>query len=284
MENVVQKNNRYGDISVLISVYKNDDCFMFSQAMNSIINQTLKPKDIVLVRDGQVGASLQLEIDKYINMECVNYYPLDTNVGLGKALDFALHQAKYEIIARMDSDDISRLDRFEIQYKFLEKNNVDVVGSNILEFNDSIDKPVGIRYVPSNNKDIVNELKRRNPMNHVTVMMKKSVVIDCGGYIDFLYHEDYYLWIRIIEKGYILANINENLVYVRVGKEMYKRRGGANYFKASKKLQKTLLEKKLINKTEYFKNVMIRWLVQVILPSSIRGFVFKKLTRRKVND
>lgn len=272
-----------GDFSVLMSVYKNDSASIFSIAIESILNQTLKPKEIVLVRDGEVDINLQKEIDKYTKLECVSYYPLPTNIGLGKVLEFALNKSKYDIIARMDSDDISRIDRFQIQYKAILDNNVDVVGSNISEFISTIDNFVGLRVVPEYHNDIIRELKRRSPMNHVTVMMRKSAVLDSGGYQDFLYHEDYYLWIRMINKGYKFANINDSLVFVRVGKDMYKRRGGIKYYLAAKKLQKVLLENKNITKYEYIKNLMIRFIVQVILPTTIRGYIFKKMTRRNTN-
>lgn len=266
-----------------MSVYKNDDPNHFKDAMNSIINQTYKPDEIVLVRDGPVDEKLQKEIDLFVALPIVSYIELDENIGLGKCLAIATAQAKNELLARMDSDDISLPDRFEKQVALFDDETISVVGGQIREF---IQKDERIEYqksriVPITDKKIRKRLKTKNPMNHVTVIMRKKDLLAIGGYEDFLYHEDYLLWSKFIKRGYRLHNISENIVDVRIGKELYRRRGGYEYFKHSKNFQKYLLKSKLIWFPRYFLNVSIRFIVQVLLPTSLRGAFFKYATRKK---
>lgn len=135
------------------------------------------------------------------------------------------------------------------------------------------------RRVPKLDKEIKEYLKIRCPLNHVTVMFKKSSVKKSGGYLDLFWNEDYYLWIRMAEKGCIMENTGTILVNVRIGKDMYQRRGGKKYFKSEKYLQDYMLSKKIIDKKTYILNVFKRFIVQIILPNSIRGWVFKNFTR-----
>ena len=113
----------------------------------------------------------------------------------------------------------------------------------------------------------------------MTVMFKKESVVDVGGYLDWYCDEDYYLWIRLALAGYKFANINEILVNVRVGEEMYSRRGGIKYFKSEAKLQKFMLSKKMITLPRYLINVTERLIIQVLMPNKLRGFVFRKFAR-----
>ena len=111
-------------------------------------------------------------------------------------------------------------------------------------------------------------------------MFKKDQISSVGGYIDWFCNEDYYLWIRLAEKGCKFANLPDTLVNVRVGKEMYARRGGWKYFKSEKGLQDYMRKKKMIGKVQYLFNVAVRFGVQVVMPNSVRGFVFKTLFRK----
>ena len=123
-------------------------------------------------------------------------------------------------------------------------------------------------------------LKSRCPMNLVTVMLKKDDVMKVGGYLDWYCEEDYYLWIRLTMAGYKFYNIQENLVNVRVGEEMYQRRGGMRYFKSEAKLQKYMWKNGIISFPKYCYNVLLRLILQVLMPNSIRGWVFKTFARK----
>ena len=117
-------------------------------------------------------------------------------------------------------------------------------------------------------------------MNLVTVMFRKDAVQTIGGFIDWYCEEDYYLWIRMAEAGYKFANLPDTLVNVRVGKDMYRRRGGWKYFKSEAKLQGYMLSHKIISLPRYAYNVAGRFAVQVAMPNWLRGFVFQKLFRK----
>lgn len=269
--------------SVLMSVYKNDKEEYLKLALDSIINQTLKPSEIVLVEDGPIPENIENLIKEYEkNIAFLKVIRLKENGGLGNALNVGLENCSYDIVARMDADDISVLDRFEKQIVEFEKDDtLSIVGGYISEFINNPEESIGIRQVPLTHEEISNFIKGRNPFNHMTVMFKKQSVLEAGSYQDFHFLEDYYLWIRMFLKGYKMKNIDSILVNARVGIDMYKRRGGFKYFKSCKRLQKYLLDNKLITYPKYLKNNIIRFIMQVLMPNSMRGLIYKKFARKK---
>lgn len=270
--------------SVAMSVYKNDNADFFARALQSITDdQTIKPNEIVLVVDGPVGENINAVIEEYSNKyDIFKVIRLEVNGGLGNALRLAVENASYELIARMDSDDVSLPTRFEEQLGVIDATEADVVGGFMTEFVGEENNVIGCRDVMLNNEDIKRDMKGRCAVNHVTVMYKKSAVLAAGGYIDWHYNEDYYLWIRMLLKGCTFANADKVFVNVRVGKEMYRRRGGMKYFKSEAKLQGFMLKNKLISFPRYMINVNKRLIVQVLLPNKLRGWVFKKFARKTV--
>lgn len=272
------------NFSIITSVYKNDTPQFVSTAFNSIINQTLPPSEIVLVIDGNISDELNKLITNF-NIDYPNLFTiirLPQNKGLGNALNIATSAAKYDIIARMDSDDIANPTRFEKQIRQFELDpELSILGGTISEFIDDPKNIIGYRVCPCKDNEIKNDMRSRCALNHVTVMFRKSDVIKAGNYLDWFWNEDYYLWIRMILINCKFANLSDVLVNVRSGKDMYARRGGIKYFKSEASLQKYMLQNKLINKKEFFINVIKRLIVQVILPNNIRGWVFKKFARKQ---
>ena len=267
--------------SVSICVYGGDNAEHFDTAMESIFNQTLCPDEVVLVVDGPVGDDIAEVIKKYeelYSILSVNW--LVENVGHGKARRMGMQKCRYELIALMDADDICIRNRFERQIEIFKKNkNISVVGGLIKEFTESILDVKGVRVVPEDDSNIKLYMKKRCPMNQVTVMFKKRDILEVGGYIDWYCEEDYYLWIRLALANKIFYNIQDNLVYVRVGEEMYQRRGGIKYFKSEAKLQKYMLDNKIINIPRYIINVTERLILQVIMPNKLRSWIFKQFAR-----
>lgn len=251
--------------------------------MNSIIKQTVIPNEIVLVVDGPVPDAINDVIKEFKNsFQNFKVIRLPKNKGHAIARQTGMEATSNELVALMDSDDIAVSNRFEKQLRcFVERPELDVLGGQIIEFIDSIEKIAGIRNVPLKDDDIKEYLKKRCPFNQMAVMMKKTSMLDAGGYSHWHYEEDYYLWLRMYEKGYTFRNLPDNLVYVRVGSEMYKRRGGIKYFKSEANLQKYLHQKKIITFPMYLYNVTIRFIVQVLLPNKLRGWIFQKLFRKK---
>ncbi|MCF7906875.1 glycosyltransferase [Patescibacteria group bacterium] len=268
--------------SVCISVYKKDDAEHFRKAIESIVNQTIKPSEIILVVDGPVPEDINKVIDKFKNsLKNFKFIRLSQNKGHAIARQIGIKAADHELVALMDSDDISVSDRFEKQLACFQNNkNLDVVGGQIYEFINSIKNIIGIRCVPLNDSRIKKYLKKRCPFNQVTVMMRKSSTLKAGGYIDWYCEEDYYLWVRMHEIGCNFKNLPDNLVYVRIDKETYKRRGGWKYFKSEIKLQKYMLKNKIINPFQYLFNALSRFAVQILLPNNIRKYIFRKLFRK----
>lgn len=269
--------------SVLMSVYKNDDPTFLKIALESIYEQqTQKPDEIVVVFDGALTDNLYAVLNAFRsgkeNIVC--YYPQEVNRGLGEALRIGSEKCTGDYIFRMDSDDISAPDRFEKQIAYVEANSdIDVLGTDIAEFNHSIEEDMRVRACPKQHDDIVKMSKRRNPMNHVSVCVKRSALEKCGGYETLLLLEDYYLWIKMIVAGCKLENLNESLVYVRVGNGFNSKRGSKTRIVGWKVLQGYMLEHNLINKKEARLN-MVCIKTFVYMPGWLKAFVYKYLLRR----
>lgn len=271
--------------SVAMCVYGKDNAEHFKLAVDSVLNQSAKPDEIVIVVDGPIPKELQEVVSIYEQNPIFKIVRLKENQGHGIARRTSLSHCTYDIVALMDADDVCVPQRFEKQLKFLQNNNdVDIVGGNIAEFINTVDNVVGYRNVPCEDKDIKLYMKKRCPMNQMTVMFRKKSVDLVGGYLDWYCEEDYYLWLRMHLAGMRFANIDEIFVNVRVGKEMYQRRGGIKYFKSEARLQKYMLNKKIINFPTYISNVTKRLIVQVLLPNRLRGWVFKKIARTHVKE
>lgn len=274
--------NSYQKFSVCMSVYKNDNTIDFAEAVISIYKQTCPPDEIVLVVDGPVPEAMQYTIEALKNeLGIMKVIPFAENRGHAAARQAGLDNARNELVAIMDSDDIAEANRFEIQLKLMEEHpEVTVVGSVIHEFVGDPKHVVGTRAVPETDREIKEYLKSRCPMNLQTVMYRKSKVMEVGGFMDWFCEEDYYLWIRLAMAGHMFYNYQESLVNVRVGKEMYQRRGGMKYFKSEARLQKYMLDHKVISLPRYLYNVAIRWAVQVAMPNRVRGWVFQTFARK----
>lgn len=273
---------RYDNFSVAVSVYKNDKAEFFDRALESITDlQSVKPSEIVLVVDGPIGSDLDGVVAKYERKySCFRTIRLPENKGLGNALRIAVDHCSYELIARMDSDDIAVPNRFEQQLKvFQDCPELDIVGGDISEFIGDEDHVVAYRRVPVTDAEIKEYMRVRCPFNHVSVMYKKSAVTKAGGYLNLFWNEDYYLWIRMFEQGCTMANTGTVLVNVRTGEDMYKRRGGIRYYRSEKFLQNYMRKKRIIGLSTCFMNLAKRVVVQVLMPPKIRGWVFRKFAR-----
>ena len=266
--------------SVSMCVYGKDDPEWFRTAVDSILNQSVKPTEVVLVVDGPVPEKLERTIREYEAAHCFKVIWLPENVGHGGARRTGLEHCSYDLVALMDADDISVPDRFEKQLLEFERNpGLSVSGGIISEFCGDPENVVGVRKVPSGHHEIMSYMKVRCPMNQMTVMFHKPDVIRAGGYQDWYCNEDYYLWIRMYLQGMRFGNIPEVLVNVRVGEEMYQRRGGWKYFTSEWKLQNYMLQNRVIGPVTYLLNVLKRFVVQVLLTNKLRGWAFKKFAR-----
>ncbi len=267
--------------SLLMSVYQYDDAKFFKQALRSIEANSVKPTDFVLVCDGALTPELDEIIEDYTNRLLINVVRLPHNVGLGRALQTGVNHCQYEWIARFDADDICVSDRFAKQVAYINDNpNVDVVGGQIIEFaNDPNEEGARKKIVPTSYRQIDKYAKSRNPINHMTVMFKKSAVLEAGNYQHAPLYEDYDLWVRMLMKGFKFANIDEGLVYVRAGNNMYRRRGGLEYAKQEIKMQHGFYKLGFFSCLQLVKNLTLRTPIRLI-PSSIRGLIYSKILRQ----
>lgn len=268
--------------SVLMSVYSKEKPEYFYQAIKSMTEQTVKSDDIVIVCDGDLTAKLDDVIHKFCKSypEVFNIIRIPKNDSWASVLNIGLEACKNEYIARMDSDDISDLSRCEKQLDFMQKNpSVDCVSTFLGEFSQSPEKIDNVRRLPENNKDIREFAKYRCPLNHATVMYKKSAVIKVGRYVHFPAYEDYHLWIRMIKNNCILHNIPEVLYYMRAGQNLYSRRGGYKYFKTMASFRKWMYKQGItgLARTSYL--ILANGAV-ILMPSSLRGFIYKRFLRK----
>lgn len=231
--------------SVLMSLYIKEKVEYVRECFESLINQTVNASEWVIVEDGPLNQDMYNLLDEYQTKypSLIVRIRLETNQGLGLALREGILHCSNELIARMDTDDIARNDRFELQLKEFELNpQLDISGSFIKEFDKDTNNVISIREVPVKQKDIYAYQKKRSAFNHMTVMFKKSKVIEAGNYENCPLMEDDMLWTKMLLIGVKCSNINDYLVYARTGIDMIKRRGGMSILKNIR-----MQEKKYIN-------------------------------------
>lgn len=208
--------------SVLMSLYKKENPEYLRIAIDSMLNQTVAPDEIVLVEDGPLTDDLYAVLDEYPMLHRVKN---ETNLGLGLALNVGLKECRNELVARMDTDDCSKPERCEKQLqRFLEKPYLAVVGSHIDEFIGDISNVVSQRIVPTTSEEIYKFAKKRSAFNHPAVMYSKTAVLENNGYADLKRNQDVDLFGRMLFNGNKAENIDEALLWFRSSDELAKRR------------------------------------------------------------
>lgn len=262
-----------------MSLYINESADHFDECMKSVLSNSILPNEIVIVFDGPISEELNETVNKYVaeNPSLYKLVKLETNQGLGLALREGVLHCSNELIARMDTDDIARSDRFELQLQEFENDEtLDICGSHITEFDDDPNVIVSRRVVPLDDASIKKYQKRRDAFNHMSVMYKKSAVLKAGNYQSCLLMEDTLLWVNMCINNAKMKNIDDYLVNVRVGKDMFKRRGGLKYYKKYKQARKRIYQTGYISWWDYKYTLIVQFIVS-IMPNKLRGFVFKKL-------
>ena len=268
--------------SVLMSVYYKENPEWLDESINSMFNQTAKTNDFVLIEDGKLTPKLDKVVEKYEKKypHIFRIIKLDKNEGLGSALSIGVKECKNELIARMDSDDISIPNRMKIQLEYIKNHDdIDLLGSWHTEFLDNIDNVTAIKKLPENHEDIVKYSKYRNPFSHSSIIFKKHSLLKAGNYRTYHLVEDYDMWIRMIQNGCKCYNIQKSLTYVRVSKDLYKRRGGIKYLKSMLKFKREQYKSNYFSLKEYVTGCIISTIV-CLLPNNIRNLIYKKLLRK----
>lgn len=275
---MMTEQNRY---SVLMSVYYKEKPEYLRDSMMSIFHQTVQTDNFVLVCDGPLSDSLNsviCEMEETYS-SALHVHRLKKNHGLGNALNFGMKYCTNSLVARMDSDDISRPDRCEKELRIFESNpSLSIVSGIVEEFTTTPDHIEARRVVPETQEKILEFAKMRNPFNHPCVMYRKEDVQNAGGYKDFYLLEDYFLWIRMLQRGYQGFNLQEPLLWMRTGSDLYNRRGGWKYMESQIKLLRYMKNTGFINTAEFLSGCAVRF-GSSIAPNKLRSKVYKKLLR-----
>ena len=321
--------------SVIMSIYKSDQPELVRVALDSLLQQTLLPNEIVIVADGPVPAELEEEVERLKvkvesllqplpeaypqplpegkgekptlspslkgrgedyppetgnqnaetrnqNLETiVTYLPQEKNGGLGEAMRIAAEAAKYDYLARMDSDDICLPDRFEKQMKCFEEDpELSLVGGMITEFDGEPENIIAKRILPLEDAEIKKMMRGRCAVNHVTVIFKKADLMKSGNYQPFWKQEDHYLWARMMEHGCKFRNIPDVVVNVRSGKDQIARRGGLRFYKSVVRVFWYMYRHGLISFGYFLYICTVRGIVQVLMPNKLRTWVYLHLLRK----
>lgn len=267
-------------ISVLINVYHREVPEYFHVALQSIYNQTFQNFEVILVIDGPIPQGLQDVVDHWVEKfgKKIRVIRLEKNSGIACAINAGLKECSYDLVAKMDSDDYSVPDRLRQQYEFMQQHpEIDVLGSNMGEFEYDPNKIHMIRLVPKMHEEIVNLMWMKCPMNHVTVMYRKSATLSVGGY-DPSYGNDDFLWVKMRQAGFRFYNLENCLVHARVGnsmKEMIKRRGTLELFRWNMKIRTYMLLHRMMGVGQYLVSVAMALMV-FLLPISVKSYLFKK--------
>jgi len=268
-------------VSVLMSVYIKEKPEYFKAAMDSVLAQTYPASEIMLIQDGPLTEELYALINQYQSQypEVVRTFAFEQNQQLGRALAKGVELCSNELVARMDTDDIAMPDRIEKQVAYMESHpEVHVLGGAIREFNDegTTDR---VKYMPQTQDEILNYVKNRNPLNHMTVMFRRSAILEVGNYQHFPYLEDYSLWSRMLSKGYQIRNIEDVIVRARTSMALVRRRSGWSYFKDFAKLRKFQHELGLTTVLEYMIS-MAGTFVVLMQPGFVKELAYKKVLRK----
>ena len=267
-------------VSVLMSVYVKEKPEYLKAAIDSILAQTYPIDEILVIEDGPLTEELYQLLHDYQSKNAnVRTFAFEENQQLGRALAKGVELCSNELIARMDTDDIAMPDRIEKQVAYMnEHKEVHVLGGAIREFNDegTTDR---VKLMPKNQEEIVEYVKVRNPLNHMTVMFRRSAILEVGNYQHFPFLEDYSLWSRMLSKGYQIRNIDDILVRARTSMALVKRRSGWAYYKDFSKLRKFQYDLGLLNNFEYVKTSVGTFVV-LMLPGSMKALLYKIFLRK----
>lgn len=267
--------------SVLLSIYYKEQPAFLRLALDSVFSQTVRADEVVLVKDGRLTPELDAVIEEYQGQ-----YPelqvikFEQNRGLGFALNDGLKACSYDIVARMDTDDIAKPERFEKQLKVLEEHpEIDLVTAWIEEFVDSPENITAMRTLPETSEELFNYGKSRCPANHPVTMYRKQAVLAAGCYQTALFPEDYFLWIKMLLNGSKFYCIQESLLFFRYSPETIAKRGGWKYAIDELKIQRNIYQTGYISFLRYAYNSIAKFTVRV-LPMGLRVWIYKKFLRK----
>ncbi|MFR3330332.1 MAG: glycosyltransferase [Odoribacter splanchnicus] len=213
--------------SVLMSVYYKEQALYLKEALDSIwINQILKPDQIVLVEDGPLTPELYEVIDEFQKEvgDVLTLVKNETNQGLAKALNKGIGFIRTDLIARMDSDDISDKKRFVYEIGYMDKHpDVMILGGSIQEMDENRNF-LNQRHYPKTCEEIRKYVWKGSPVAHPTVVMRKSIFQNISYNEKVGQNEDIALWFEALKRNVKMENIEDIIYYFRMSSGCYKRR------------------------------------------------------------
>ncbi|MGE5650314.1 MAG: glycosyltransferase [Bacillota bacterium] len=267
------------EFSVLLPVYAGETSGNLEKCMNSIAASTCLPRQVVVVEDGPLPAELHRAIDAYHDILPLDHVRLRQNVGLAEALNAGLQECECDNVARCDADDVNRADRFQRQIDVLDKHvEIGIVGSDTTEFDAEDGTWRAGRRLPASPDALERFARMRNPLNHPTIMYRRSVILSVGGYPNFHGLEDYALWVRCLLRGVKIMNIPEPLVHMRVGSSQFGRRRGVRYARAELALARSFYESGFLDLRGYLWFLASRIPVRM-LPTPLVALVYRSMLR-----
>jgi glycosyltransferase involved in cell wall biosynthesis len=260
-------------LSVLVPVHAAVDPAHFQRALESVVDQTRRPDEVLVVEDGPLGLSLTQVLDDFADAHpgLVRRIAFAQNRGPGAAAATGIAEAHGDVVARMDSDDIALPQRFEVQLRHLDETGSDVVGASMLEFEGEETNVIGLRRLPETHEEIFRYARTRSPINQPAAMMRRAAVLAAGNYVEIGLVEDYDLWARMLARGSRMANIADPLVLFRVSPGMYARRGGLRHLRSEWVLQRRLQEYGLIGRLRRCSNLVVRIGFRLLPSRLLRG-------------
>ena len=193
-------------ISIIMSTYNSEQ--YLSKSIESILNQTYKDFEFLILDDGSTDNTPEIVKNYSKKDKRIKFFKNDKNLGLTPSLNTLIQNSSGNVIARQDSDDISRENRIQSQIKFLEENNLDACTSLAIS-QQSFKKVNNLKsYLPLNFV-----IKYRNPFIHGSLILKKNVLNEVGNYDErFKYAQDYKLMTDLIKSNYKVKNIKKSIV------------------------------------------------------------------------
>lgn len=268
--------------SVLMSVYAKENPEWLRESMDSMLVQTTPPAEMVVVKDGALSRALEEVLDEYSEMYpgLFNFVAYSENQGLGYALHKGVLACRNPIIARMDTDDIAVPERMEMQLRAMREYDLDMVGSQVIEFDGELGTCLTITDLPEEHEEILKYSKRRNPFRHPPITFKRAAVLAAGNYSsDFLYFEDWDLFNRMLSVGCKSKNLHDPLVYMRVNGDFYARRGGMRYLAHAYRFKKAQLERGWFTLRDFCLSFTPQAVV-CLMPNSIRSYLYTNYLRK----
>lgn len=275
------KDKTLDNYTVIMSVYEKVDPIHLKMSIDSILNQTFKTNEFILIKDGKLTQKQEDVINEMvsINNNIFKIYEFKKNSGAGVAYNKGIEMCTNKWAAIMDSDDIAACDKFEKQMKYLsEHSNIDAIGTNAVEFLGEKENVISTRIMPETDEEIKKFGHGRCPLIQPTVIFKVSAVKRVGSYQKSKLTEDYDLYIRMIMDNCNFYTYQEILYYIRTSDDFFKRRGGFKYLKPILSFKYKYYKKGFFTFPQFLKTACSSLIVS-LMPNKIRTFIYKKFLR-----